>query len=87
MATGRNAQQQRRTQQPSEIRNDLEFLTEIDLERKGIASRRTLQSWRLRGRGPRYYKLAGGMVRYRWSDVQEWLNAFAVVPEPVQAGR
>lgn len=66
-----------------------EFLTEGDLENKGIASRRTLQAWRLLGRGPKYYKLATGhggrgMVRYKWSDVEVWLNARAVAPPTSQ---
>jgi hypothetical protein len=62
---------------------DVEFLTEGQLENRGIASRRTLQGWRLRGSGPRYYKL-GGMVKYRWSDVEDWLNARSVSPRPTQ---
>jgi predicted DNA-binding transcriptional regulator AlpA len=57
-----------------------EFLSEGELERMGIASRRTLQGWRLLGRGPRYYKLSNGLVRYRWSDIETWLAARAVTP-------
>lgn len=58
-------------------RSGAEFLTEIDLEQLGIASRRTLQGWRLRRKGPRYYKLSG-VVRYRWTDVKAWLDERAV---------
>lgn len=61
-------------------KNNHEFLSEGDLEQMGIASRRTLQGWRLLGRGPRYYKLTNGMVRYRWSDIETWLAARAVTP-------
>ncbi|MCB1467593.1 MAG: helix-turn-helix domain-containing protein [Rhizobiaceae bacterium] len=33
---------------------------------------RTLQSWRLRGGGPEFYKI-GRSVRYKRSDLEEWL--------------
>jgi predicted DNA-binding transcriptional regulator AlpA len=35
---------------------------------------KTLAEWRSRRIGPRYFKLAGGSVRYRWADVEEWLK-------------
>jgi len=57
-----------------------EFVSEADLERMGIASRRTLQGWRLLGRGPRYYKLSNGLVRYRWSEIEMWLAERVVTP-------
>ena len=34
---------------------------------------RTLEQWRYRGIGPRYVKV-GRDVRYRWSDVEKWLD-------------
>ena len=61
-------------------KTNLEFLSERDLEEMGIASRRTLQGWRLSRRGPPYYKVSGGMVRYRWTDVEAWLAERAIVP-------
>lgn len=33
----------------------------------------TLRHWRGRGEGPPYFKLAGKSVRYRWSEVENWL--------------
>lgn len=33
---------------------------------------RTMQSWRLRGGGPEFYKI-GRSVRYKRSDLDEWL--------------
>lgn len=41
-------------------------------ELTGLAVR-TLQAWRYRGDGPPYMKL-GSAVRYRLSDVEEWLE-------------
>lgn len=35
----------------------------------------TLNMWRMRGKGPRFLKLENGSVRYRWSDVDDWLDA------------
>lgn len=29
---------------------------------------------RYRGTGPRFIRLTGRQVRYRWSDIQEWLD-------------
>lgn len=37
-------------------------------------SQRTLQNWRLQGKGPRYIKLSVGAVRYRLSDLHTWIN-------------
>lgn len=34
---------------------------------------RTLEQWRYRGIGPRWSKV-GRNVRYRWSDVEQWLD-------------
>jgi excisionase family DNA binding protein len=35
---------------------------------------KTLAEWRSRGIGPRYHKV-GRYVRYRWSDVEAWLDS------------
>lgn len=34
----------------------------------------TLKKWRRRGFGPRWIKVGGRDVRYRWADVREWLD-------------
>lgn len=34
----------------------------------------TLANWRYRGVGPRFVKV-GGIVRYRWSDVNAWVES------------
>jgi excisionase family DNA binding protein len=38
--------------------------------------RRTLDQWRHRGKGPRFSKV-GRHVRYRWADVERWLDQHA----------
>ena len=68
-------------------RQKQQFLTEREVEELGLASRRTLQSWRLLGRGPRYIKVSRS-VRYRLGDIEEWLAAQTVTPAAdSQAGR
>lgn len=37
---------------------------------------RTLEQWRWQKKGPRWSKV-GRYVRYRWSDVEAWLDAQA----------
>lgn len=38
----------------------------------GVATK-TLSKWATNGTGPRYTRLGGGEVRYRWTDVEAWL--------------
>ncbi|WP_127501958.1 helix-turn-helix transcriptional regulator [Actinoplanes solisilvae] len=38
-----------------------------------------LRQWRYLGTGPAYRKLANHLVRYRWSDVEEWLDRESAV--------
>lgn len=43
----------------------------------GDFSEKTLANWRSRGHGPKFIKLSsgrGGSVRYRWADVNAWLD-------------
>jgi predicted DNA-binding transcriptional regulator AlpA len=55
-----------------------QFLSEREVEEMGLASRRTLQAWRLLGRGPRFVKVCRS-VRYRIVDIEEFLAAQPVV--------
>jgi hypothetical protein len=36
---------------------------------------RTLQSWRLEGRSPPFARISSRVIRYRRSDLIEWINA------------
>ena len=63
----------------SVIHEKREFLTERQVEEMGVASRRTLQSWRLLGRGPTYIKVHRS-VRYRLADLNQFLAAQTVTP-------
>ncbi|WP_447975510.1 helix-turn-helix transcriptional regulator [Nitrospira sp. Kam-Ns4a] len=48
-------------------------MTEEQVANMLQVSRRTLQAWRIRGGGPPFAKIGARMVRYRESDVAEWL--------------
>ena len=49
------------------------LLTLDDLAEYLDIPKRTIYAWRYRGVGPVGFKI-GGHVRYRKSDVEEWLN-------------
>ncbi|MBK1631206.1 hypothetical protein CKO31_10740 [Thiohalocapsa halophila] len=49
------------------------FLTERQAAAYLAISPRTLQSWRVRGGGPRYVKV-GANVRYRAEDLTAWVE-------------
>jgi len=34
---------------------------------------RTLQNWRVRGGGPRFIRISSRCIRYRISDLEEWI--------------
>jgi predicted DNA-binding transcriptional regulator AlpA len=56
-----------------------EFLSERDVAAMGLASVRTLQTWRLLNRGPKFYRV-GRAVRYRINDIEAWLKTRAITP-------
>ncbi|MGI6396374.1 MAG: helix-turn-helix transcriptional regulator [Desulfomonilia bacterium] len=42
----------------------------------------TLQQWRLRGKGPKFCRLGGKMIRYRESDVRAYIDNLTQVSHP-----
>lgn len=44
-------------------------------------SRRTLQGWRLRGKGPTFYRLGTDVIRYEANEVEVWIRSNAFTPE------
>ena len=55
----------------------LRLLTQVEAARLLRLSERTLERLRLQGGGPLYVK-AGRAVRYRESDLEEWIDARVV---------
>jgi excisionase family DNA binding protein len=50
-----------------------EFLTTPELSERINVPVATLHAWAFNGTGPTYYRLGRGR-RYRWSDVEQWLE-------------
>ena len=50
------------------------YLCEADAANFVGAKASTLRAWRVKGRGPRYYKI-GGKIFYRESDLEAWIEA------------
>lgn len=50
------------------------LLTTVEVAEMLRISRRTLETWRLRGRGPAYIRV-GRRVGYRPEAVEQWLHA------------
>jgi len=36
---------------------------------------RSLQNWRVRGGGPKFVKISSRSIRYRFSDLNEWIES------------
>ena len=36
---------------------------------------RSLQNWRVRGGGPKFVKISRRSIRYRFSDLNEWIES------------
>jgi hypothetical protein len=50
-------------------------LTETDLAKYLSCSLWTVRHWRVQGRGPKFYKAGGTLVRYRPEDVEAFLDS------------
>lgn len=50
------------------------ILTDEQLALMWKLSPSTLRHWRSANEGPPYFKLGGRLVRYRWSEVQAWMD-------------
>jgi hypothetical protein len=50
------------------------FISDLEVELLFGIPRKTLQNWRVLGRGPRYRKFGSG-VRYQVVDVELWIDS------------
>lgn len=55
------------------------ILSEDEAAQKCVVQKQTMRSWRSRGRGPAYLKLAG-RIRYRLADIEAFIESCRVVP-------
>ena len=59
--------------EPSERREPL--LTTLEIAKLLKVSPRCLSNWRHRGGGPKFLRLSNSAVRYRFRDIEDWLEA------------
>ncbi len=57
------------------LENSKCLLTERNTALHISVSQKTLQNWRLQGKGPKFIRLSRGAVRYRLSDLEEWIES------------
>jgi predicted DNA-binding transcriptional regulator AlpA len=53
------------------------LLSEREVEEEFAIKMKYLQKLRLFGRGPRYFKFSGRMVRYSRADIELWIESHA----------
>ena len=61
-------------QQTSDILAAKRFITDVEIEHAYGIPRKTLQNWRVLGKGPRFRKFGSG-VRYKVSEVEAWVES------------
>lgn len=52
----------------------LSLLTEKEVATLLNVTPSCLQAWRYRGDGLPFIKISGRCIRYRWNDLQEWID-------------
>ena len=57
----------------TDLRDDKDVISVDEVARRLDIPKATLYQWRYKGIGPRSHRL-GKHLRYRWSDVLEWLD-------------
>lgn len=60
--------------------NEPEWVDDRELAKRTPITRMGWQQWRIRRRGPPYYKV-GKRVLYRWSEVLAWLESNRTEPK------
>lgn len=59
-----------------------ELLSQRQVALRLGVSARTIEGWRARGVGPPFLRLSARAVRYRSSDLEQWLDQHRVADEP-----
>jgi excisionase family DNA binding protein len=60
---------------PNELPTTLHFLTQKQLAELINVSERTLERWRVQGRGPKFVAMGPRRRLYRVSDVDDWTRS------------
>lgn len=61
--------------------NPDELITQEELAQFAQRSPRTLRLWRVRGVGPKYVRIGGRGIRYRWADWLTYIEGSTVDPK------
>lgn len=69
---------QRQSREAAKVPDVLALLTTTDAAEFLGVSRRTLEGWRVKGGGPRFVSVSRGMVRYRRTDLESWIEGRVV---------
>ncbi len=51
------------------------YINELEVSKLLGLKPRTLQQWRITGKGPRHIKMSERTIRYELSEVQKWLES------------
>ena len=65
---------------PTATQSISRFINEKQVAELLGISVKTVQAWRLKSIGPRYWRLHNKLVRYQWQDVLDYLEGTAVTP-------
>lgn len=69
---------QRQSREAAKVPDVPALLTTTDAAEFLGVSRRTLEGWRVKGGGPRFVSVSRGMVRYRRTDLESWIEGRVV---------
>ncbi len=50
------------------------IFTPVELSQYLGVTHQCLANWRCRGEGPRFLRVGKRIIRYRWKDVEEWME-------------
>lgn len=67
-------------------KNQNSLLTERQASELLQVSARTMQSWRVSGRGPKFIRISARAIRYRFSDLVTWTQNLVVSSTSDQGG-
>ena len=58
---------------PQKLSAPEQLLTEVEVAHLLQLKPRALQAWRVRGGGPAFIRISGRAIRYRRSDLEQWI--------------
>ena len=62
------------TQNPLSNTGDDSLLTQKQVSKILGVQTRTLESWRIRGGGPKFVRISARCIRYKIAEIREWID-------------